>query len=83
VLDLAEDTASIALCEQMWKEGKIVSAICHAPAALVNVKDPNGKSIVNGRKVTSFSNNEEDQAKTAHQIPFSVETRLKEVTTCS
>jgi putative intracellular protease/amidase len=63
----------------MWKEGKVVSAICHGPAALVNVKDANGKPIVSGRKVTCFSNTEEEQVKLTKQIPFLVETRLKEV----
>jgi putative intracellular protease/amidase len=63
----------------MWKEGKVVSAICHGPAALVNVKDANGKPIVSGRKVTCFSNTEEEQVKLTEQIPFLVETKLKEV----
>jgi putative intracellular protease/amidase len=79
VLDLATDATSIALSEEMWRQGKVVSAICHGPAALVNVKDANGKPIVSGRKVTCFSNTEEEQVKLTKQIPFLVETRLKEV----
>jgi putative intracellular protease/amidase len=78
-LDLTENAVSIALSEEFWKTGKPVSAICHGPAALVNVKDPSGKHIVSGRKVTCFSNVEEKQAKLTHQIPFLVEDRLKEV----
>ena len=70
---------SIALAEQFWKEGKVVSAICHAPAALVNVKDESGKPIVAGREVTSFSDAEEEQVKMTHQIPFLVESKLREL----
>lgn len=46
---------------------------------LVNVKDENGKSIVSGRRVTSFGNEEEEQIKLTDAIPFLVETRLKEL----
>jgi hypothetical protein len=63
----------------MWKEGKPVTAICHGTAALVNVKDQNGKHIISGRKVTSFSNTEEEEVKGNHKVPFLVETRVKEV----
>jgi putative intracellular protease/amidase len=81
VFDLTDNAVSISLAEQMWKEGKPVSAICHGPAALTNVKDPQGKNIVSGRKVTCFSNNEEEQVKLTDAIPYLVETRLKEVAT--
>ena len=79
MVDLTDDATSIALAEQFWKEGKPVAAICHGLAALVNVKDPNGKSIVYGRNVTSFSNTEEEQVQMQNRIPYLVETRLKEV----
>jgi hypothetical protein len=79
VFDLTNNAVSISLAEQMWKEGKPVSAICHGPAAITNVKDPNGKHIVSGRRVTSFSNEEEEQVQLTKAIPYLVETRLKEV----
>jgi len=63
----------------MWKEGKPVSAICQGVCALANVKDKDGKSIVSGRKITCFSNTEEEQVGMTKQIPYLVETRLKEV----
>jgi putative intracellular protease/amidase len=76
---LTDNATSIALAEEMWKQGKIVSAICHGPAAIVNVKDENGKNIVTGRKVTCFSNVEEEQVKLTKAIPYLVEDRLREV----
>ncbi len=45
----------------------------------VNVKDENGKSIFAGRKATSYGNQEEEQTKTTDDIPFLVETCLKEL----
>jgi putative intracellular protease/amidase len=74
VLDLTDNDVSISLAKQMWKDGKSVSAICHGPAALVNVKDPDGKNIVTGRKVTCFSNIEEEPVGMTKQIPYLVET---------
>jgi putative intracellular protease/amidase len=73
---------SIALAEKMWKEVKPVSAICYGPAALVNVKDSSVKNIVSGRKVTRFSNEEKKQARLPKQIPYLIETKLKEVLIC-
>ncbi len=81
MFDLTDNAVSISLAEQMWKEGKPVSAICHGPAALTNVKDQQGKNIVSGRRVTCFSNDEEEQVKLTDAIPYLVETRLKEVFT--
>ena len=46
---------------------------------LVNVKDEKGEPIVKGRRVTSFSNEEEEAMKLTDAIPFLVETRLKEL----
>jgi putative intracellular protease/amidase len=77
--DLPEDETNIKLAEAFWKQGKVVSAVCHGPAALVNVKDENGKSIFAGRKATSFGNLEEEEIKLADLVPFLLETRLKEL----
>jgi putative intracellular protease/amidase len=54
--DLAEDATSIALIETMLKAGKPVAAVCHAPAVLRHPKGADGKSVVNGKKVTGFTN---------------------------
>jgi putative intracellular protease/amidase len=79
---LTDNAVSIALAKKMWKEGKPVSAICHGPTALVNVKDSSVKHIVLcGRKVARFSN-EEKQAGLPKQIPYLVEKSLNEVLIC-
>lgn len=47
--------------EQFYQSGKIVSAVCHGPAALVGVKGADGKNIFAGKKATAFTRAEEEQ----------------------
>ena len=74
--DLAEDATSIALIETMLKAGKPVAAVCHAPAVLRHAKGADGKSVVNGKKVTGFTNTEEEAAGLTAVVPFLVEDML-------
>lgn len=53
VFDIAFDKDSIALLEKFWAEGKVVAAVCHGPAGLINVKTPSGEPIVKGKKVST------------------------------
>ncbi|RXG15234.1 putative intracellular protease/amidase [Leeuwenhoekiella aestuarii] len=75
--DLAEDTYSIALIEDFYKNGKPVAAVCHAPAVFKNTKNADGTSLVNGKKVTGFTNEEEDAVQLTEVVPFLVEDMLK------
>ena len=50
---------------------KPVAAVCHAPAALLNVKDENGDPLVKGKKVTGFTNTEEEGVKLTDVVPLS------------
>jgi putative intracellular protease/amidase len=74
--DLANDPHSIRLIEQMYAAGKIVTAVCHAPGALVNAKGPDGAPLVKGKRVTGFSNSEEAAVQLTHVVPFLVEDAL-------
>ena len=71
--DLAENSASIQLIEEFWASNKPVSAVCHAPIALVNAKDKNGEHIVKGREVAGFTNSEESAVGLTTVVPFLVE----------
>jgi len=75
--DLASDQASIALIEAMQAAGKPVAAVCHAPAVLRDVKGPDGTPLVAGKKVTGFTNTEEDAVGLTGIVPFLVEDMLK------
>lgn len=74
--DLAEDANSIALIESLLKAGKPVAAVCHAPAVLRHPKGADGQSVVNGKKVTGFTNSEEEAVGLTSIVPFLVEDML-------
>ena len=75
--DLAEDRHSIALIEQMIAAGKPVATVCHAPGVLRHVKGTDGKPLVNGKRVTGFTNTEEEAVGLTDIVPFLVEDMLK------
>lgn len=75
--DLAEDRASIALIEAFLAASKSVALVCHAPGVLRHVKTPEGRPVVEGRKVTGFANTEEDSVGLTDVVPFLVEDVLK------
>jgi putative intracellular protease/amidase len=74
--DLAEDADSIKLIESMVADGKIVSAVCHAPGVLRHVKAADGSPLVKGKKVTGFTNTEEAAVQLTDIVPFLVEDML-------
>jgi putative intracellular protease/amidase len=77
--DLVNDTDSIALIEAFYAHDKPVAFVCHAPAALLKVKAPNGEPLVKGKRVTGFSNTEEDGVKLSDIVPFLLEDELKKL----
>ncbi|MDM0022252.1 type 1 glutamine amidotransferase domain-containing protein [Variovorax saccharolyticus] len=74
--DLAEDPVSIALIESFYNNGKPVAAVCHAPGVLRHVKYK-GESIVHGKRVTGFTNTEEEEVQLTNVVPFLVEDELR------
>lgn len=76
--DMPDNPTSIALIEQFLREDKPVAAVCHAPVALVNVTEDDGKLLISGRRVTGFTNSEENAVGLAEVVPFLLEDRLRE-----
>lgn len=74
--DLAEDRSSITLIERFQAQNKPVAAVCHAPGVLRHVKAANGLPLVNGKKVTGFSNSEEAAVQLTEVVPFLVQDML-------
>lgn len=60
------------------KAGKGIASVCHGVAGLVGVLNENGRPIVEGRNITSFTNDEEVAVGLDHVVPFMLETRLRE-----
>ena len=73
--DLVEDKNSIALIESFYTHKKPVAFVCHAPAVLKNVK-VNGEFLVKGKKVTGFTNEEEEAVGLTKVVPFLLEDAL-------
>jgi putative intracellular protease/amidase len=76
--DLAEDKDSIALIEAFAAKDRPVATVCHAPGVLRHVKGKDGKPLVSGKKVTGFTNSEEEAVGLTEVVPFLVEDMLKE-----
>ncbi|RMV96594.1 type 1 glutamine amidotransferase domain-containing protein [Pseudomonas caricapapayae] len=75
--DLAEDPLSIKLIEAFAKADKPHGLVCHAPGVLRHVKAPDGQPLVKGRRVTGFTNSEEEAVGLTDVVPFLVEDALK------
>jgi putative intracellular protease/amidase len=73
--DLAESPVSIALLESFYNSGKPIALVCHSPGVLRHVKY-NGEPLVKGKRVTGFTNGEEEEVQLTHVVPFLVEDEL-------
>jgi putative intracellular protease/amidase len=76
--DLVDNTDSIALIESFYNSGKPVAAVCHSPAVFHRVTYK-GAPLVKGKRVTGFTNGEEEAVQLTHVVPFLVEDELKRV----
>jgi len=74
--DLAESPDSIRLIESFYNSGKPVALVCHSPGVLRHVKY-NGEPLVKGKRVTGFTNGEEEAVQLTTVVPFLVEDELK------
>lgn len=73
--DLAESATSIALIESFYNSGKFIALVCHAPGVLHRVTFK-GQPLVKGKRVTGFTNSEEEAVKLTKIVPFLVEDEL-------
>ena len=66
-----------ALIREFYETGKLVSAVCHGPCGLLDVKLTNGEMLLANKKATGFSWQEEIAAKRDHAVPYSLEESMK------
>lgn len=76
--DLAEDGDSRKLIEAFAASDRVVGAVCHAPAVFRHTQGADGKPLVNDKRVTGFSNSEEDAVGLTQVVPFLVEDMLQQ-----
>lgn len=76
--DLPNSDALGQIAAKIYETGGVVSAVCHGPAGLINIKLSDGKYLIEGKKVNGFSNEEEEIVKLTDVVPFLLEEKLKE-----
>lgn len=76
--DFADNAPLASIATRIYENNGIVSAVCHGPAGLVNIKLSNGKYLVDGKKINAFTNEEEAAVKLDKEVPFLLETKLIE-----
>jgi putative intracellular protease/amidase len=63
---------------QVYEQGGVVAAVCHGPAALVNVRLSDGRYLVAGKNVSAFTDEEEREAEQENDVPFLLASKLEE-----
>lgn len=76
--DLAADEKSAGLILDFYNAGKPVGAVCHGPAALIKVAEM-APGFLTGKKLSAFTNTEETLVGRADNVPYQLETRLKDL----
>ena len=78
--DFPENESIKKIIRTLYEENKVIGAVCHGPAALVNVTLSDGSNLLEGKKVSSFTNEEELLLiSDAREIfPFLLQDKLKE-----
>lgn len=73
----SHDVATVVT--RFLEEGRIVSAVCHGPAAFVSANSSDGTPLVKGRRVAAFTDAEEREVKLDRVVPFLLESRLRQL----
>ncbi|MEU4205396.1 type 1 glutamine amidotransferase domain-containing protein [Streptomyces sp. NPDC026294] len=79
VVDLFQDADLGRLLAEADKDGKLIGAVCHGPAALLSAKDEDGNWLFAGRRMTAFTDEEEQLFGTAEGAPWLLASRLREL----
>jgi putative intracellular protease/amidase len=74
--DLAQNRSIAEIAARIYENGGVVAAVCHGPAALLPVTLADGMSLLAGKTVTGFSNNEERLSGKRGEVPFLLQNRL-------
>ncbi|HEV7265736.1 MAG TPA: type 1 glutamine amidotransferase domain-containing protein [Falsiroseomonas sp.] len=75
--DLPGDLHLARLVGTMFNASKAVAAVCHGPAGLVAARRADGRPVVEGRRVNSFTDAEEEAVDLTQVVPFLLEARLR------
>jgi len=76
--DFPENQAIAEIARKIYEANGIISAVCHGPAGLINIKLSNGKYLVDGKRINAFTNEEEVAVQLDEVVPFLLESKLIE-----
>ena len=76
--DFPDNQTLADIAAQIYDAGGVVGAVCHGPAALVNITLSDGSYLVDGKTVNSFTNEEEKAVELDSVVPFLLESKLIE-----
>ncbi|MGH1335682.1 MAG: type 1 glutamine amidotransferase domain-containing protein [Aureispira sp.] len=76
--DFPDHEGLAGLAAAIYEQGGLVSAVCHGPAGLVNIKLTDGSYLVAGKTVSGFTNEEEEAVGLTDVVPFLLEDVLIE-----
>lgn len=74
--DFADNTELSTLAESIYRQGGVVSAVCHGVAGLLPLKDDKGNPLIQNKKITGFSDSEEWLSGMKKQVPFFLQDEL-------
>ncbi len=78
MMDFPDNEKLQELTRDIYEQGGYVTAVCHGPSGLQNVRLSNGRLLLSGHVVTGFSDREEKMLGLYKHLPFSLEQVLKE-----
>jgi putative intracellular protease/amidase len=76
--DFPDNATLAAIARDIYEAGGVVAAVCHGPAALVNITLSDGSYLVSGKEVSAFTNEEEAAVELTRVVPFLLQTALEE-----
>jgi putative intracellular protease/amidase len=76
--DFADDPDLARLVADIYERGGAISAVCHGPAGLVNVKLADGEYLVAGKRISCFTDDEERKVGLEDVVPYLLESVLRE-----
>jgi putative intracellular protease/amidase len=74
--DFSSNAQLSRIAAAIYERGYVVSAVCHGPAGLLNIKLSNGSYLIEGKEVTGFSNEEETLVMLTSDVPYLLEDEL-------
>ena len=77
MFDFPVSLALASAVSRAWTAGRVVAAVCHGPAGLIGAVDSDGKPVVAGRRVSAFTNAEEDAVGLTKAVPFLLQSKLE------